>query len=227
MRDDKCSSKIVRAGVAGAALLSAYLLLIRLWHLRWGATDEELEMPLPGDELIEKADYQITRAATINAPASKVWPWLVQIGQGRGGFYSYSWLENLIGLHVRNADRILPECQELKIGDFIRAAPQDWLGGRYKEYAGWHAAALEPGRALVLRPQPKMENSTWAFVLNPIDEVSTRLAVRLRFQGKRSLLGTLFVFGVGEPAHFIMERKMLLGIKQRAEASVAEGEIES
>lgn len=221
MKENKTGAKVVGAGMAGVAALSAYLFVIRPWHLRWGATDEETRMTLPGDEVTGDADYQVTHAVTVNAPAGAIWPWLAQVGQGRGGFYSYSWLENLFGLRIRNADRVMPEFQHPEVGDFIRAAPPDWLGGRYAEYAGWHVVVLEPGRALVLRPHPDIEDNTWAFVLNPIDGGRTRLIARVRSNRKPLLSASLFNFLVGEPAHFIMERKMLLGIKRRAEGERA------
>ena len=221
MKENKISAKVVGAGVVGMAALSTYLFIIRPWHLKWGATGEETQMPLYGDEITTGADYQVTHAITVNASAGEIWHWLAQIGQGRGGFYSYSWLENLFGLRIRNADRVMPEFQHPEVGDFIRAAPPDWLGGRYAEYAGWHIVVLEPERALVLRPHPDIENNTWAFILKPIDGERTRLIARVRGNRKRSLPASLFHFLVGEPAHFIMERKMLLEIKRLVEASAA------
>jgi len=146
-----------------------------------------------------------THAITINAPAADVWPWLVQLGQHRGGFYSYSWLENLVGCDMHNADRIVPEWQELKVGDEV------WL---HPKAPPLRVLAIEPGRAIVLE-------KCWSFVLHPIDENRTRLIIRGRGEFnpdfKNGLLNFLLWRGIFEPAHFIMERKMLLGIKQRAE----------
>ena len=198
---------LIGAGLAAAGVgaTAAYVWGIRPWHLRWGATDEELCAPLPGDELVSQAKLKATHAITINAPAADVWPWLVQMGQNRGGFYSYTWLENLVGCQMRNADEIVPEWQELNVGDKV------WL---HPKAPPVEVAAVEPGRAIVLKP--------WgAFVLQPIDEKSTRLIIRS--QGdyepdlKNPLLNFLLWRVVYEPAHFIMERKMLLEIKQRAE----------
>ena len=170
-------------------------------------------MSLPGDELVPEAHYRMDHAVVVHAPADSVWPWVVQIGQDRGGFYSYDGLERLIGDDVRNADRIHPEWQERRVGDLVRATQRGYLGGRLGSDLGWRVAQLEPGRALVL------EN--WgAFVVIPVDEHTSRLHVRLRGPGTPSLLGVvlgpanLLVF---EPAHFIMERRMLLGIRDRAE----------
>src|SRR5215204_7659525 len=92
------------AAATGAAALAAYQFVIRPWHLRWGATDEEINETLPGDEVKPDAEAQVTHAITINVPASEVWRWLVQIGQGRGGFYSYDWLENFFDLQIHDVD---------------------------------------------------------------------------------------------------------------------------
>lgn len=102
--------------ILGATLPWAYAFFIRPWHLRWGATDEELGKPLPGDELVPHPGIESTRAITVNAPVEQVWSWLAQIGQDRGGFYSYEWLENLAGCRMRNADRVHPEWQHREVG---------------------------------------------------------------------------------------------------------------
>ena len=198
---------MVGAGLAaiGAGAVATYAWGIRPWHLRWGATDEELNEPLIGDELVAHPKLRATHAITINAPAADIWPWLVQMGQDRGGFYSYTWLENLAGCHMRNADEIMPEWQDLKVGDKV------WL---HPKAPPVEVAAIEPGRAIVLKP--------WgAFVLQPIDEKSTRLIIRSQGDYEPDLRNPMLNFllwrVVYEPAHFIMERKMLLGIKERAE----------
>lgn len=191
--------------VAGAGAVVAYVWGIRPWHLRWGATEEELCQTLPGDELAQTPRLKATHAITIDAPADDVWPWLVQMGQTRGGFYSYTWLENLVGCHMRNADRIVPEWQELKVGDSV------WL---HPKAPPAQVAAIDPGRAIVLKG--------WgAFVLQPIDDKTTRLIIRSQGDYEPNLGNAVLNFllwrVVFEPAHFIMERKMLLGIKARAE----------
>lgn len=190
---------------AGAGAAAAYIWGIRPWHLRWGTTDKELNQPLPGDELAPNAKLKSNHAITINAPAADVWPWLVQMGQNRGGFYSYAWLENLAGCKMRNADEIVPEWQDLKVGDKV------WL---HPKAPPVEVAAIEPGRAIVLKP--------WgAFVLQPIDEKTTRLIIRSQGDYEPDLHNAVSNFLLWrvfyEPAHFIMERKMLLGIKAPAE----------
>lgn len=208
---------------AGAAVLggafAAYNYKIRPWHLRWGATDEEISAVLPGDEVKPDAEIQVTHAITIDAPPSDVWKWLVQIGQDRGGFYSYDRIENAFGLRIHNTDKINSEWQKLKVGDFVRSAHSHWLGGKYKDKTGWFVVRTEENRALVLRDE--IERGSWAFVLQLIEESKTRLIIRAR-GGKPANLPMKFVhYGFFEPAHFIMERKMLLTLKRRAEEYAA------
>jgi hypothetical protein len=192
---------------AGAAAVAAYALVVRPWHLRWGATDEEVARSLPGDERVPNPDLDATHAITIKAPRERVWPWIAQIGQTKGGFYSYTWLENLVGCRMRNADRVHPEWQEVREGDEV------WL---HPKAPPLEVAHVEPGRALVL-------GDDWAFVLDEIDDGTTRLIVRGRGVFRYPDLGPIGNFlywrGVFEPAHFIMEGKMMLGIKERAEAA--------
>ena len=201
---------MIGAAAASAAAAAAYVCAIRPWHLRWGATDEELNQPLIGDDLAPNPKLRADHAITINAPAADVWPWLVQMGQNRGGFYSYTWLENLVGCQMQNADDIVPEWQNLQVGDKV------WL---HPKAPPVEVAALEPGRAIVLKP--------WgAFVLHPIDENKTRLIVRSQGDYEPDLGNAVCNFLLWrvfyEPAHFIMERKMLLGIKARAEKLAGE-----
>jgi hypothetical protein len=144
-----------------------------------------------------------------------VWPWLAQIGQDRGGFYSYDWLERAFGADIRNASSVVPAWQTRSVGDKVRAVQPTFLGGMLGRDLGWKVMQLEPGRAIVL------EN--WgAFVVEPIDAKRSRLHIRTRGPGVPTIAGiavspiSLLTF---EPAHFIMERGMLLGIKKRAESA--------
>lgn len=199
----------------GAAwlLYAAAVVLVRPFYLHSGTTPAERAATLLGDELTPGASYRVDHAITIRAPADSVWPWLVQLGQDRGGFYSYSWLERLVGDDVHNADRIHPEWQHLEQGDTILAAQPGYLGGRFGQI-GWRVAELQPGRAMYLEK--------WgAFVLLPVDSTTTRLIIRSRGAAEPPdvasvLLGPLSVF-VMEPAHFIMQRGIMRGIRQRAE----------
>jgi hypothetical protein len=189
------------------------LVLLRPWYMNWGATSRDREAALPGDAAIAEPHYRIDHVIRIAAPADAVWPWLVQIGQDRGGFYSHAWLENLVGANIHNADRIVPEWQQRAVGDLVRAVPPTWLGGRLGRELGWRVVELVPGRAIVLEG--------WgAFVVVPEDSVTTRLHIRTRGDGTPRLAGVFmapFGLAVFEPAHFIMERAMLRGVRARAE----------
>ena len=198
---------------AGAGAVATYSLVVRPWHTRWGATEEEVNELLPGDEIVTEPQHAATHAITINAPAAEVWPWLVQIGQSRGGFYSYSWLENLAGCDMHNANRIVAEWQTLRPGDVV------WL---HPKAPPLQVVIVEPFRTIVLgSDDPASENAgTWSFYLKPIDEQTTRLLVRIRWNRVPGLRPWATNYLLLEPAHFIMERKMLLGIKQRAEGAV-------
>lgn len=188
-----------------AALAVVYRRLLREPILTWGATPDEAGASLPGDELLQRPDVVSTRAITIHAPASAVWPWLVQMGPSpRGGAYTYDWIENLLGLDMHSADRILPEHQQLSVGDVISSG----RGGK-----GMRAEIVEPERALSFRS----EDGTWVwtFVLAEKDG-STRLVSRNRIVAGGGLGGQPAV-ALMEPGSLVMERKMLLGIKARAE----------
>ena len=205
-----------------AVAMVLYVRFLRPWYLRWGATDEEVEQSMPGDEEISQANYQSTRAITINAQAASIWPWLVQMGQGRGGFYTYTWLENLVGLHISNVDQTLAEFQHLKVGDVIPLEP---------EGSGYRVASIDPNQLLVLVVRATDSGvmgtvmnqgkgaSTWVFLLRELDNERTRLIVRWRAHWKPTLKTPLLVLIrlLLAPIEFVMERKMLLGIKKRAE----------
>lgn len=199
-------------GVAALALL--YGAALRPWHLRWGSTEEEEASALPGDELVPHPTLQSTRAITIGAPPAAVWPWLVQLGQGRGGFYSHTWVQNLLRSDIHNADRILPELQDLAVGDTVWLASPGNLGEGAPHFT---VARLEPNRALVLHadvPPEAAYAATWSFVLVARPDGATRLVVRFRAWSDPPWLAP--ILGV-EPIHFVMERQMLRGIKARAE----------
>jgi hypothetical protein len=189
----------------------AYHLFVRPWHLDWGATDDEMDRWLAGDELVPAPSSETTRAVTVGAPSDEVWPWVVQLGQGRGGFYSYSWLENPVGADIHNVDRIVPEFQRLAEGDSIRLVTEDyWLRSPMTSMA---VERVDPGRTLVLRGH---DGGTWAFHLDPIADGTTRLIVRGRTP-QQSLLGRVLRYLAYELPHFVMERGMMHGIKTRAE----------
>lgn len=198
--------------MAAAAAVIAYRTRVRPWMYRWGADDDEIGAALPGDDWVAADSPRTTRAVTIDAPIETVWPWLVQVGEDRAGFYSYSLLERAVGADIHNADRIHPEWQDLRIGDTV------WLARRYGEAGRMVVAAVKPNSHLVLmspadfartRREGKASGA-WGFYLRP-DNGWTRLLVR----GSGSAVG----HAAFDIAHFVMERKMMRGIRQRAHAT--------
>lgn len=211
------SHRAVRALAIAAAATAGYA-LARRQALHWGASQVERVIGLPGDELLPDADLVATRAITVHAPAERVWPWLLQLGQGRGGFYSYDALEGLFGLGITSADRIEPRWQELAVGDEVRLAPQ----------VGLAVERLEPPHALVLRgagPSLPDEDAppfdfVWAFTVRPgATPGSSRLVVRERY-GYREPWARWLVEGVSW-ASAVMSERMLRGVRDRAEATAA------
>ena len=188
---------------AGAGL---YATVIRHRVLTWGADAEEAGDRLPGDELLTDAGGTSTRAITIDAPPNAVWPWIAQMGPApRGGAYTYDWIENLLGLDMHSAGRVLPEFQHPQVGDTIG------LGVNHM-----HLERVEPERCLAWRSADG--NWVWSFVLRPVGQ-RTRLISRNIFR-TRTLATRLGMLPM-EPGSLVMERKMLLGIKQRAETLAA------
>ena len=191
---------------AGAAVLVLYRFVIRPWHLRWGATDEERRRSLPGDGLIPKPDITFTRAITINTSPQAVWPWLVQMGYRRAGWYSYDRFDN-DGIHVR---RIIPEFQTLNVGDIMLTDS----GG------GFRVEAIEPEQSLVLKIDRASVGQdlelSCVMTLEPLDGRGTRLMLRVhgKFNGLVEKLWGRLLFDAGD---FVMMRKMLLGIQERSE----------
>ena len=199
------------AGVSAVGFVAAYILVARPRQLRWGASAQECEASLPGDDLITSPDLVATRAVTVRTSVGRVWPWIAQMGQGRGGFYSYDFVENLAGCDIHSADRIVAEWQDIKIGDEIKLAPA----------VGLEVTALEPGRSLVLRGGVPMGNTpppydfTWAWVLRDEPGGTARLLVRERYAYTRPW--ARFLVEPVEAVSFVMTHKMLRGIRDRAE----------
>lgn len=199
-------------GLATVGAMVGAAALLRLRLLSWGATGDEQRGAVAGDDVLLTPDISTTRSITIRVPVEDVWPWLAQLGQGRGGFYSYDWLENLVAhTDIHNSDRIVPEWQQIAIGSEVRLAPEIPL----------IVVALHPGRALVLRGSVPMGSVappydfTWAFVLVPRPDGTTRLVVRERYLYTRRWAALIV-----QPATLVsclMTRKMMRGIKIRAE----------
>ncbi|MFD0000438.1 SRPBCC family protein [Nocardia sp. NPDC127526] len=203
---NRMTAGAVGAVSAAAGLAAGYRVLAREKCLHWGASAEEAARAMPGDGLLPEPDVATTRAVTISAAPEAIWPWLVQIGPGRGGAYTYDWIENLMGLDMHSADEILPQFQGLAAGDVTALGEK---GPRMR------VAVLDPGHALVFVSED--HHWVWAFGLYPAAE-GTRLVSRNRITVPgngpvRRLAWSL----VMEPGSLVMERKMLLGIKERAE----------
>ena len=194
--------RLIRLTAFVVLLGAVYSRFVRTPILNWGATKEEASAALPGDELLEDADGIATRAIEIDAPPAAIWPWLAQMGPApRGGAYTYDWIENLLGLNMHSVDLVLPEFQHPQIGDTIG------YGSNLMR-----VEVVEPEHVLAWRSEDG--NWAWTFIIKS-DDGSSRLISRNRFR-----LPTLVArlgMAVMEPASLIMERKMLRGIKQRAE----------
>ena len=204
------SSRLIAAAAVGG--LVANIPLLRTWGLHWGATEQELDATLPGDDLVRDADVVATRAIAIRADASRVWPWIAQLGQGRGGLYSYDWAENLVGCDMHSATTVVEEWQQPQVGDDFRLHPKA---------PALRVAVVEPGRALVVRgavspgQAPPPYDFSWAFVLSRRTADSCRLVVRERY-GYTRRRAALMVEPVAVVS-FAMSQKMLRGIRDRAE----------
>jgi hypothetical protein len=192
--------------VAVASPLFLFAPLYRRRHLRWGATDAEVAEAMPGDDHVADPSFDATRAITIGAPPEKVWPWLVQIGYGKAGFYSYDLFDNAAR---PSAERILPEYQEPKVGDWVPMA------SKVNETTAFKISAFEPNRWMLW----EKPDSTWAWRLVPLEGARTRLITRLRdrYTWRSSPLNALLSLILMEFADFPMMRKLLLNLRTRAE----------
>ncbi len=207
--------------LTGTAAFIAYKYSFGPWLRRWGTRPEEQTASLPGDELVPAAQFRTTRAVSIQAAPDAVWPWIVQIGQGRGGFYSYDILENLMGLQIHSSREILPQYQAPQAGDMIPLDPSGFgytiheaIPDNYLLLYTDGSEAYETGRVF----KSIGLKSTWLFLLRPQPGGSTRLICRWLacMDPASSLYAWMISIGI-EPIEFMMERKMLLGIKERAE----------
>jgi hypothetical protein len=198
---------LLSAGALSVATV-LFFLAYRPWHLRWGATPQEVKRSMPGDGQLFASSFTATRAITVAATPGDVWPWLVQIGFGRAGWYAYDWLDNL---GKPSADRIIPELQTIAVGDWIP------MSGTIDERTAFRVAAFEPNTSL-LWTKP---DSTWSWVLEPIDAQHTRVVSRLRchhdFRTPLGVVGILLM----ELGDFPMFRKLLLNLRQRSERLAA------
>jgi hypothetical protein len=205
-----------------ATLLFVYLFAVRPWHTRWGTTHLDVIARLPGDAISPHSSAQVTHSINISAPPEAVWPWVMQIGQERSGFYSYTFLENMIGCDMPSGRAIVPDWQRRTVGDTVWFATPK----RFKGRARMVVALVDAPRDLTLstpadwkRRQSNEDglDATWELALQPKPGGATRLLVRLRAEAYPSFVKRMANFFFWEPAHFLMERKMLLTIKQLSE----------
>lgn len=226
-------ARLAAIGTAGAA----YVLGVRPQLQHWGATEAEAAEPLPGDGLVPVPRFTSTRAITIAASPSAVWPWLAQLGEGRGGLYSYESLERLLGLGMVSTDDVIPELQDLAPGDTVRLAPVGGpdgltmivdrvdaprllvLASGSREGAGpaqdEGSEPLRSGDFFAGRPA-----ASWTLVLRDVDR-ATRLISRWRMAWAPSAAADLFNAALLEPLHFALEEKMLRGVRDRVERRAA------
>jgi hypothetical protein len=203
----RAGGTVIAIPVGVFAFAALYWFPMRRWFTRWGTTASDLTRLMPGDSAVVDPTYSATMAITVGARPEQIWPWLAQMGYRRGGLYSYDWLDRLFGYLDRpSADRILPEFQHLAVGDEIPI-------GRGQ---GFPVTAVDPGHALVLGGAGDGFGWVWEFGLYPIDTERTRLVSRNLVRVPRTVTSWLFM-RVIEPAAFLMTRRMLLGLKARAE----------
>ena len=199
------------AGIAGYQLIG--------WMSHWGASEEEIAAGYPGDELIESPADQTTMAVTIAAPAEVIWSWLVQIGQDRGGMYSYDGLEQAIGLEIHSAETINPAWQRLEPDDSVRLVPPGW--GPLPDGYAFRVSMVEPPHTLVLRQGPPQDpwDGVWTFSIREVGPGLCRLVSRTRTHRNRGMAQAVLraATTLGAPITWVMTRKMLLTLKERAE----------
>ena len=199
------------AGIAGYQLIG--------WMSHWGASEEEIAAGYPGDELIESPADQTTMAVTIAAPAEVIWSWLVQIGQDRGGMYSYDDLEQAIGLEIHSAETINPAWQHLEPDDSVRLVPPGW--GPLPDGYAFRVSMVEPPHTLVLRQGPPQDpwDGVWTFSIREVGPGLCRLVSRTRTHRNRGVAQAVLraATTLGAPITWVMTRKMLLTLKERAE----------
>ena len=196
---------------AGVIISIVVVVLLMPWMVRWGASAEETSASLPGDELVLSPNLGYTRAVSVNASPEQIYPWIVQIGAGKGSWYSYDWFEtSVLRCQNSNADRIHEEWQGLKVGDKVKMCPDENMPPAYL------VAAMDPDQAIVLGHQEDDRwVEVWQFILVPQEDGSTRLVTR-----SRSEMGGWF-WHIIRPGEFVMTRGMMLGIRERAEELAA------
>lgn len=206
VKDNNWSSVLKKAlwvSVPGGLVISSYLLWVRPRQMRWGATDEEADREMPGDGLITNPTFNATRAISINATPEQIWPWIVQMGYKRAGFYNYDWINNA---GIDSAKTIIPEFQGIKTGDLIPIS----------DNKGYHVEELKEYEFMVWLTSDAPAPVTWTWGLYPIDESQTRLVTRIRFRHPWNS-PAIFKSLLADFGDLVLMRKTLLGIKKRVE----------
>jgi hypothetical protein len=198
---------IVVGLLIAAGVIGTYLVVVCPWHRRWGATDDEVDRPMPGDDLLQPDAPSTTRAITIDASPEAVFPWLLQIGYGRGGWYSYDWLDND---GKPSLERIDPALQRLAVGNRIEMLPG--IGPVVREIVG--------DRYIVSGD----ETDSWCLLVEPTTDGRTRLISRWRQDWPKSA-GTYIWIALSDPGAFVMEQKMLRRIRDLAERDEQPSEV--
>jgi hypothetical protein len=218
--------RIAVCAVALEALGAAYSFVLLPRLRRWGASADEVARALPGDDLVADPLHVATHAITLRAAAEDVFPWVVQIGQNRGGFYSYDFLENLLKLDIHSAEAIHPEWQDLRPGeDYMTLDPDGYMKLAVVTQDAPHAFVVRSGAPG--EPQPPGDlfkgeiDCSWAFVVEPLDGHTSRLIIRWRAAWRRTARAAFALAFMLEPMHFLMEERMLRGIRERAEKAAA------
>ena len=215
----KWRRRLLRTGIAIAIIVLAYNFFILPWLLHWGATREEFSRFRPGDEFVQEKDYKNTLAVTVEAPVSSVWPWIAQMGLHKGGLYTYTWLENIFGCRLHNADIIHPEWQYPRVGEMESVCHSQ----EGKPNSGWMIAYAEHNKMLVWRG---LNDAQWmmGIYLDSIDSHTSRIVTRQQFKSPRSWTGAWWMEKLWfEWAHSVMQHGMIIGIKERAEKNYKGG----
>jgi hypothetical protein len=212
----KWQRRLFRLAVVLLVILLVYWLILLPNLLRWGATSEEYSKTLPGDELIVRREYKNTLAVTVHAKPSQIWPWIAQMGLHKGGFYSYTWLENLFGCKLRNADRIHAEWQHPQVGEIEPVCASQ----EGKPNTGWRLAIVQKNKALVWQG---VGGAQWmlGIYIDSVDANTSRLITRQQFPyPKKWTMGWWLEKAWFEWAHCVMQRGMITGIKRRVERTL-------
>lgn len=203
-------NKIIKfSSLAFFIFTAMYIIFLRKIFSFWGTTPQEKAITYPGDELVPDPQINTLRAVTIRASPESVYPWLVQMGKDKGGLYSYDWLENLFGLNIHSADRILPQWQKINLGDQLLLGP---MGGP-------RLLDKKENTFLLFGGNENGLNNIWAFHLIPKNNGTTRLIVRSKYAFPNTFTNFMIWRVITEPLHFLMEQKMLRGIRKRVEES--------